>query len=215
MIQNLTHEQLLAIDRQHIWHPYSSFANPTPVFGVARANGVHLHLTDGRQLVDGMSSWWCMLHGYNHPVLNQAIGDQLKDMAHVMFGGLTHAPAARLAQKLVEITPEGLNKVFLADSGSVSVEVALKMAVQYWHSQGKPHKHKFLALKRGYHGDTFGAMSVCDPVTGMHHLFKDSLNQQFFAESPACGFDEGLKRTVDWYSNHLGSGTQPLALSTA
>jgi adenosylmethionine-8-amino-7-oxononanoate aminotransferase len=190
MTQHLTHDQLLEIDRRHIWHPYSSFANPTPIFGVARANGVHLQLTDGRKLVDGMSSWWCMLHGYNHPVLNQAITDQLADMAHVMFGGLTHAPAARLAQKLVEITPAGLNRVFLADSGSVSVEVALKMAVQYWHSLGKPQKHRFLALKRGYHGDTFGAMSVCDPVTGMHHLFRDSLNQQFFAESPDIGFDE-------------------------
>ncbi|WP_111643306.1 adenosylmethionine--8-amino-7-oxononanoate transaminase [Marinimicrobium alkaliphilum] len=186
----LSQEQLLAIDREHIWHPYSSFTHPTEVFPVARAEGVRLTLTDGRTLIDGMSSWWSMLHGYNHPVLNQAIRDQLDDMAHVMFGGLTHAPAARLAQQLVALTPAGLNKVFLADSGSVSVEVAMKMAIQYWQSQGLANKRRLLAFKRGYHGDTFGAMSVCDPVTGMHHLFSDTLAQQLFAEAPDSPFDD-------------------------
>ena len=186
----LSNEQILALDQQHVWHPYSSFLNPTPVFPVQSANGVYLHLSDGRRLVDGMSSWWCQLHGYNHPRLNQALYEQTEHMAHVMFGGLTHEPAVRLASRLVELTPEGLNKVFLADSGSVSVEVALKMAMQYWHSQGRPDKHRFLSLRRGYHGDTFGAMSVCDPVTGMHQLFSHTLASQVFAPEPQCGFDE-------------------------
>lgn len=188
--QPLSADAINELDRKHVWHPYSSFLNPTPVYPVARAEGVYLHLSDGRKLIDGMASWWCQLHGYNHPVLNQAIEDQLKNMAHVMFGGLTHEPAVRLAQHLVELTPEGLNKVFLADSGSVAMEVALKMAMQYWHSQGQPDKHRFLALRRGYHGDTFGAMSVCDPVTGMHQLFSHTLAQQLFAPEPQCGFDE-------------------------
>ena len=186
----LSAEQILEIDRQHVWHPYSSFLNPTPVFPVQRAEGVYLHLSDGRKLVDGMSSWWCQLHGYNHPRLNQAIQEQLEQMAHVMFGGLTHEPGVTLAKRLVELTPEGLNKVFLADSGSVSVEVSLKMAMQFWQSQGRPDKHRFLALRRGYHGDTFGAMSVCDPVTGMHQLFSHTLAQQLFAPQPECDIDE-------------------------
>lgn len=188
--QPLSPDAINELDRKHVWHPYSSFLNPTPVYPVSRAEGVYLHLSDGRKLIDGMASWWCQLHGYNHPVLNQAIEDQLKNMAHVMFGGLTHEPAVRLAQHLVELTPDGLNKVFLADSGSVAMEVALKMAMQYWHSQGQPGKHRFLALRRGYHGDTFGAMSVCDPVTGMHQLFSHTLAQQLFAPEPQCGFDE-------------------------
>ncbi|WP_347332501.1 adenosylmethionine--8-amino-7-oxononanoate transaminase [Marinimicrobium locisalis] len=187
--QPLSADQILDIDRQHVWHPYSSFLNPTPVFPVERAQGVYLHLADGRKLIDGMASWWCQLHGYNHPTLNQAIEEQLGKMAHVMFGGLTHEPGVRLAQQLVELTPPGLNKVFLADSGSVSIEVALKMAMQFWQSQGKPEKHRFLALRRGYHGDTFGAMSVCDPVTGMHQLFSHTLAQQVFAPQPECEFD--------------------------
>jgi adenosylmethionine-8-amino-7-oxononanoate aminotransferase len=152
------------------------------------ASGVRLRLADGRELIDGMASWWCMIHGYNHPVLNQAIGDQLQDMAHVMFGGLTHPPAVRLAEKLIELTPEGLDLVFFADSGSVSVEVALKMAIQYWRSLGRPGKHRFVALRSGYHGDTLHAMSVCDPVTGMHTLFRDVLPQQLFVPAPAAGF---------------------------
>ncbi len=180
----------LNIDRQHIWHPYTSITQPGPIFPVASAEGVILTLDDGRQLVDGMSSWWCMLHGYNDATLNQAIIDQTKKMSHVMFGGLTHEPAIKLAEKLVSITPESLQHVFFSDSGSVSVEVSIKMALQYWHAQNKPEKKRLLSHSRGYHGDTFAAMSVCDPVTGMHHLFSDLLMPQLFAESPQCRFDE-------------------------
>ncbi len=182
--------QLLAIDRQHIWHPYSSTLEPIPVYPVERASGCRLHLKDGRALLDGMSSWWCAIHGYNHSHLNSAIEAQLEKVAHVMFGGIAHEPAARLAETLVDITPKGLNKVFFSDSGSVSVEVAIKMALQYWQALGIPQKHRLLSLRGGYHGDTFAAMSVCDPDTGMHHLFKSVLPQQIFAEVPPCRFGE-------------------------
>ncbi|WP_020411648.1 adenosylmethionine--8-amino-7-oxononanoate transaminase [Microbulbifer variabilis] len=178
----------LDFDRKHIWHPYSSLINPPPVYPVARAEGVRLYLEDGRGLIDGMSSWWSALHGYNVPELNQAMREQMDKMSHVMFGGLTHEPAIELCKKLVEITPPGLNRVFLTDSGSVSVEVAIKMAIQYWHSQGKPQKSKLLALRNGYHGDTFGAMATCDPVTGMHHLFAGQLSQHLFAPAPQVPF---------------------------
>jgi len=160
------------------------------VFAVKSAQGVHLTLEDGRQLVDGMSSWWCAIHGYNVPALNHALKQQLDSMAHVMFGGLTHAPAVNLCKKLVEITPEKLETVFLADSGSVSVEIAMKMAVQYWQARQRPDKQKFISLRNGYHGDTLGAMSVCDPVTGMHTLFRDMLAKNFFVPSPSCDFGE-------------------------
>ena len=164
--------------------------DPPPVFPVASARGVRLTLADGRELIDGMASWWCAIHGYNHPVLNEAVSTQLKEMAHVMFGGLTHEPAVRLAQKLVDITPRELQTVFFADSGSVSVEVGIKMALQYWVAAGRPHKQKLLTIRRGYHGDTFGAMAVCDPVTGMHSLFKDVLPGHYFADTPRIRFDE-------------------------
>ena len=181
---------LLADDKRHVWHPYSSTHSDVPVFAVKSAEGVYLTLEDGRQLIDGMSSWWCAIHGYNMPVLNHAIRQQLDKMAHVMFGGLTHAPAVELCKKLVEITPERLETVFLADSGSVSVEIAMKMAVQYWHARQRPSKQKFISLKNGYHGDTIGAMSVCDPVTGMHTLFNDMLAKNYFVPSPTCTFGE-------------------------
>ena len=186
----MSYNTLIEADRLLLWHPYTSMVDPPPVFPVASARGVRLTLADGRELIDGMASWWCAIHGYNHPVLNEAVSTQLKDMAHVMFGGLTHEPAVMLAQKLVDITPRELQTVFFADSGSVSVEVGIKMALQYWVAAGRPHKQKLLTIRRGYHGDTFGAMAVCDPVTGMHSLFKDVLPGHYFADTPRTRFDE-------------------------
>lgn len=185
-----TADQLMQLDRQHVWHPYASVTRPLPTYLVKSAQDSRLFLADGRVLIDGMASWWSVIHGYNHPLLNQAIENQLKDTAHVMFGGLTHEPAVHLAEKLVSLTPEPLQQVFFSDSGSVAVEVALKMAIQYWQVQGQPAKHKMLALRQGYHGDTLGAMSVCDPVTGMHQLFQGVLPQQYFADAPQCRFDQ-------------------------
>lgn len=182
-------EAMLAFDREHIWHPYTSIPARHPVYPVESATGVMLRLSDGRELIDGMSSWWSAIHGYNHPRLNAAAHEQIDTMSHVMFGGLTHRPAAELVRRLLDITPEALNRVFLCDSGSVSVEVALKMAVQYWQACGKGDKSRFLALQGGYHGDTFGAMAVCDPVNGMHHLFNKTLPQHFFAPRPLSRFD--------------------------
>ena len=178
----------LDFDRRHIWHPYTGMTAPLPVYPVVRAEGVQLYLDDGRALIDGMSSWWCAQHGYNHPALNAAINAQLHDMAHVMFGGITHPAAIRLCQKLLPMLPEGLECVFLADSGSVAVEVALKMALQYWHSLGTP-RHKMLTIAHGYHGDTFGAMSVCDPVNSMHGLYRRFLPEHIFVPAPQSRFD--------------------------
>ncbi|HMM75211.1 MAG TPA: adenosylmethionine--8-amino-7-oxononanoate transaminase [Gammaproteobacteria bacterium] len=175
---------LLALDRAHVWHPYSTLLDPPPIFPVVAAAGVRLELADGTRLIDGMSSWWSAIHGYRHPRLDAALREQLERMAHVMFGGLTHEPAVRLAARLVAIAPRGLETVFFSDSGSVAVEVALKMAIQYQAACGRPRRQKFLTVRGGYHGDTFGAMSVCDPVTGMHTLFKDALPAQFFAPRP-------------------------------
>lgn len=177
----------LDFDRQYIWHPYTSATQPTPVWPVKSAEGVRITLEDGRQLIDGMSSWWSVIHGYSHPLLNQAIHQQTEQFSHVMFGGLTHRPAVELCQRLVDITPANLKHVFLADSGSVSVEVALKMAIQYWAGRGQSQKTKMLALSSGYHGDTMGAMSVCDPVNGMHQLFNKVLPQHLFAPAPHLG----------------------------
>jgi adenosylmethionine-8-amino-7-oxononanoate aminotransferase len=180
---------LLAFDREHVWHPYAALPATHAPLLVESAAGVRLRLADGRELIDGMASWWCAVHGYRHPRLDAAVQDQLGRMAHMMFGGLTHAPAIELARRLVELTPDGLEHVFFADSGSVSVEVAIKMALQYQHSRGRPEKARLLALRGGYHGDTFGAMAVCDPVGGMHHLFAGTLPQQLFAPRPPGGFE--------------------------
>ncbi len=171
-------------DQKHVWHPYTSMLNPLPSYPVARADGIYIELEDGTKLIDGMSSWWSVIHGYNHPELNKALAEQSEKMSHVMFGGLTHQPAIDLCKTLVEITPEGLEHVFLADSGSVAVEVAMKMAIQCQLGRGYANRNRFITIKNGYHGDTFGAMSVCDPVNSMHSLYSDILPKHFFAEAP-------------------------------
>jgi adenosylmethionine-8-amino-7-oxononanoate aminotransferase len=183
-------DDLVASDRAHVWHPYAPVPDASPLFPVAAAHGVRLELTDGRELIDGMSSWWAAIHGYRHPVLDAAVRDQLERMSHVMFGGLTHEPAVRLAERLVELTPAGLDRVFFSDSGSVAVEVAIKMALQHWAGLGRPQRNRLLTVRGGYHGDTFAAMSVCDPDTGMHHWFGDALRPQVFAPRPEPAFAE-------------------------
>jgi len=182
-------ERISALDADHLWHPYGAFPASTEPLVVDSATGTRLLLADGRELVDGMSSWWAAIHGYRHPVLDAAVTEQLEKMSHVMFGGLTHAPAARLAELLVEISPEGLDKVFLADSGSVSVEVAAKLALQYQRAVGRPERHRLLTWRGGYHGDTLAPMSVCDPEGGMHAMWTDVLVRQVFAPAPPREFD--------------------------
>jgi len=201
------------IDQNHIWHPYSAMNSDLPVYEVESADGVHLKLKDGRELIDGMSSWWCMIHGYNHPEMNAALEQQIKKMSHVMFGGLTHQPAIELTKKLIEITPKSLQKVFYSDSGSVAVEVAMKMAIQYWQAKDTPKKQRFISLRSAYHGDTFAAMSVSDPETGMHSLFKENLAKQIFIKQPTSRFSEPcnkkdlseLKETLKQHANEVAA----------
>ncbi len=185
----MTPEEVLAADAAHVWHPYAALPPAVAPYLVDSAEGVRLRLADGRELIDGMSSWWAAIHGYRHPVLDAAVVDQVGRMSHVMFGGLTHAPAVELARTLVELTPDGLEHVFLADSGSVSVEVAVKMCLQYQRATGRPRRHRLGTWRGGYHGDTFHPMSVCDPEGGMHHLWGDVLPRQVFAPVPPGGFD--------------------------
>ena len=181
---------MLEYDREHILHPYAPSNPSSNMTFVKSAKGVYLELDDGKKIIDAMSSWWSVIHGYNVESLNNAATDQLSKMSHVMFGGITHEPAIKLAKKLIEMTDKALERVFFSDSGSVAVEVALKMAFQYWNSQGNSQKNKILAFSKGYHGDTFGAMSVCDPVTGMHSAFEGILHKNIFAEAPGCAFGE-------------------------
>jgi len=199
-------------DRNHIWHPYTSTTDPLPTFEVDSAEGVRIKLKDGRELIDGMASWWCAIHGYNHPVLNEAAKQQIDRMSHVMFGGLTHEPAMALADRLLSITPASLSKVFFADSGSVSVEVAIKMALQYWQATGQPDKTRMLSIRGGYHGDTFGAMAVTDPVNGMHALFNHVLPQHLFAPKPRTPFGSALlDGDIDGFRELLEANHQHIA----
>ncbi|MFL0864558.1 adenosylmethionine--8-amino-7-oxononanoate transaminase [Vibrio parahaemolyticus] len=201
----------LAFDRHHIWHPYTSTLTPLTCYPVASANGVHIKLEDGTELVDGMSSWWSTVHGYNHPHLNQAAHQQIDQVSHVMFGGITHQPAISLCKKLLSLAPNNLEHVFLADSGSVAVEVSLKMALQYWHAKGE-RRPKFLTLRHGYHGDTFAAMSVTDPDNSMHSLYKGFLPEHIFAESPTCGYwDEWKPEDLADFEDKIDSHHQELA----
>ncbi|EOG7715256.1 adenosylmethionine--8-amino-7-oxononanoate transaminase [Vibrio parahaemolyticus] len=201
----------LAFDRHHIWHPYTSTLTPLTCYPVASANGVHIKLEDGTELVDGMSSWWSTIHGYNHPHLNQAAHQQIDQVSHVMFGGITHQPAISLCKKLLSLAPNNLEHVFLADSGSVAVEVSLKMALQYWHAKGE-RRPKFLTLRHGYHGDTFAAMSVTDPDNSMHSLYKGFLPEHIFAQSPTCGYwDEWKPEHLADFEHKIDSHHQELA----
>lgn len=189
----------LDFERQHVWHPYASMRDTEAVYPVRRAEGVELEFEDGRRVIDGMASWWSAIHGYNVPELNRAVEEQLHAMSHVMFGGLTHKPAADLAKKLLQIAPPSMTQLFFADSGSVSVEVAIKMAIQFWQAQERPEKNRLLTIRGGYHGDTFGAMSVCDPIAGMHYMFANVLAKQLFAEAPTVTED------ADWCESQIAS----------
>jgi adenosylmethionine-8-amino-7-oxononanoate aminotransferase len=186
-------ERLLDFDRQHVWHPYAPLPATHDALPVVAAAGTRLTLADGRELIDAMASWWSAIHGHGHPAILAAMHEQLDRMPHVMFGGLTHAPAIELAERLVELTPEPLDRVFLADSGSIAVEVALKLCIQYWNGSGQPRRNRVLTVLGGYHGDTFGAMAICDPEQGMHRMYAEILPRHVFAPRPPDGFDAPLE----------------------
>lgn len=208
----MNNNNILAFDKAHVWHPYASALPENECLLVEKADGVRFQLQSGEWLIDGMSSWWSVIHGYNHPELNQTLCEQSSKMSHVMFGGLTHRPAVELAQELLKIVPSGLKHVFYSDSGSVAVEVAMKMALQYWQSQQMEHKNQFVSIKKGYHGDTWHAMSVCDPVTGMHHIFNNKLSVQYFLPSPYSTFDgEFCKEEIDELDLFLKENNEKLA----
>jgi adenosylmethionine---8-amino-7-oxononanoate aminotransferase len=206
-------EELLAFDREHVWHPYGALPGALAPLAVQSAEGVRLRLADGRELIDGMASWWCAIHGYRHAELDAAVRDQLTRMSHVMFGGLTHAPGVRLAERLLELAPDALDAVFFADSGSVSVEVAIKLSLQFQRARGHTRRVRLLTVRGGYHGDTFGAMAVCDPVGGMHAMFTGALAEHVFAERPPDGFDaplderwaDGVRALVERHSDQLAA----------
>lgn len=199
-------------DRKHIWHPYTSMLNPIPVYPVIKGSGVELELNNGKKLIDGMSSWWAAIHGYNHPFLNKIAKKQLSNISHVMFGGITHYPAIELCKQLIQLTPDELECIFLADSGSIAIEVALKMAIQYWKSLGKS-KNRFLTLKNAYHGDTFLAVSISDPINSMHKIYGNLLPNNIFVDSPKCGFYENwnekyaipFEKTMEKYKNKIAA----------
>ena len=207
--------QLLKYDQEHIWHPYAKLPSTTPAIGVVKTQGSIITLSDGREVVDGMSSWWAALHGYNHPKIQQAMHEQIDTMPHIMFGGLTHEPAIELAKRLVKLSPKGLEKVFFVDSGSVAMEVAIKMAMQYWISLSRPGKNKLLSVNNAYHGDTFATMAICDPINGMHSLFSEILPKHFFAPAPEMGFYaesnnddiQGLRAIMEEHHNEIAAVT--------
>ena len=203
-------DHILTFDREHLWHPYTSITDPLPVYPVTSAQGVIITLTDGRQLIDGMASWWSVIHGYNHPLLTQTVQQQAAQLSHVMFGGLTHEPAVELGELLVHHSPEGLDRVFFCDSGSVAVEVAMKMAMQYQYALQRAGKNRFLTIRGGYHGDTFHAMSVCDPVNGMHSIYSGILPQHYFADRPETAYgeqwnEEDIRSFADIIEEHHAS----------